>query len=1774
MNRDPNAESMKRSVVLGTSAPNRFRTTSSVLSFFHDNNILRRFEIEQCSIHENGEILIRFGTAFAAQLFALRLQSSESTSRFFQIIKMCGSELQISQYVVLNLCVQRRSRDGNKFNNVIRRWRGEGIIDCNADRRQFYLYLFKDGSDAYIKLSIDDRILEKICLLNNDYSAGIQFQVSEPPRCEVHREPELLSCDEQKRNGVDVCPTVSSNEPLCPKILLTGSCTNTSCTFRHNIDSGDADEETLGNNEQFWLKESKLPPEGDSGDADEEKSDDDDEERGHAQQQQQRQAHRGRGRYRGRGNYRGRGRGGFYQPQSNNHYHDRRKGEEGWSPAANHIVRQPTVRQYLLDKTSDELEQEHCQYVPWTFEVGSSEVDSLHSLLKFLGQCWLFCVEFVRMKTVPERFVNAIRQMRGINPNDISQLTTDYEARYPIPPVFAGKLSQSADPSKEKLYYHPPFEYMASSRSSVLRLKRHLHDLNFHGAHDVAFAMEACLHNFPPVFIPEDLVDTNQCNVGGGANALNAASRDPDIFFKCLFQEIKSQPLEDENFSNLMNQKGQQQLSAQHGVHPQHRHHQGYHGRRGHGQNQQQRSKQRQNLNVVWQALLHCAKNDDYRVDRSTVCDDHDELQREAQQAQQQGMYPMHHPHAGGRGDVQAQAVVKTSKKQKEKVLPALELFYRSLDWAGSNGRHLKQKLNGTTHADHVWIKRVSVTPLTLSCDICEEESTRMFRLAQYAPPTDFCRIEFMDVHSNRSMPKEHFKVGAAGRSRAYQMLAQGLCVSGVVYNFLFFGNKQVRDAKAWMKAELTRGFDANRVRADIARLSSERNIGKKMDRFHLFMSKGTPGSIYAEEDIEIIDDLCAADGKLLTDGCSLILASEMKRSFPEFVASMLVRIGGAKTQMMSASRELLEKLVLRDIEATSASAIEAQKAMSARNLSPKVILTKSSLKFMTDTQKQLEIKKCCRALPCMMNREFVNNCMFHRICQLQPDTLEYYNEIRAAIIGGQGIPDKLKNYKLKGIHKQALFQLFSKYQRSFCSQLDKMEDICCRQLERLKEIKERYGARAVYYRPASQEEQKFFFDTLLFLSSRLKVEEPFLKRLTEQVSASSNGSNADNNKSVDAGKRLNFKDLSDLSAILKRLWGGLKSKFKIQLPWPSCRIAGIADFQFLLGECEVFLKVKIPTYFDWNCTQCGKTNIKYWNDTCDNAQCGAAHPMYYVHRGPVGLMKNPCLHPGSYRLFEGVYLRELDEMFDGEVLVFSASSKLCTTSQVHKLSGGDLDGDDFLCVVQRDLLPLQNDVIACMEYDADEPRKMAGYVDIAMCVEYWLNYQINDCVGIIAELHEAFSDSELAVGSPQCLALANAHSAAVDYAKTGVAAKVPKGVGIPLPISRVKYPHHMGKHQAISYKSTSVKGRLYDAVRIPAKLWRDREFRKQYNLKNNHVAYHFSGQADGGAGAGYLAEKPMVAPLSNREKLKERLNRGCSICGIASFGNAHLMNQHKDDPVHKRNKQMARDKAMLQRIKDAKVTAQYKTNIGQSDFDHAPHQPHQPQQQRQQPAMHHHQQSRHHHQQQMQQAQQQRQQIQQQQMQQQQQQQLQLQQRQLQQQKLQQQQQQRERERERERERAQQQMQLQQQQLQQQRQNAQQQQQQQQRPSMQVAQGRFGHKVKMKAMSSKQHSTQPRRGPLRSSSHPQPQPHPQRSHSQRQPSPESKPKMASRMYPYSTRESQIKEAKDAAITLGFERAAVEKEMKLFLETVQVSGHSLNPTCFLNYLCEISSSET
>jgi len=66
---------------------------------------------------------------------------------------------------------------------------------------------------------------------------------------------------------------------------------------------------------------------------------------------------------------------------------------------------------------------------------------------------------------------------------------------------------------------------------------------------------------------------------------------------------------------------------------------------------------------------------------------------------------------------------------------------------------------------------------------------------------------------------------------------------------------------------------------------------------------------------------------------------------------------------------------------------------------------------------------------------------------------------------------------------------------------------------------------------------------------------------------------------------------------------------------------------------------------------------------------------------------------------------------------------------------------------------------------------------------------------------------------SEQCLILAELHSVAVDFPKTGVPAEIPKTVRVP---SDVGYPDFMEKKNKTEYKSQRVIGKLYRRI-LPA---------------------------------------------------------------------------------------------------------------------------------------------------------------------------------------------------------------------------------------------------------------------------------------------------------------------------------------------------------------------
>ena len=97
---------------------------------------------------------------------------------------------------------------------------------------------------------------------------------------------------------------------------------------------------------------------------------------------------------------------------------------------------------------------------------------------------------------------------------------------------------------------------------------------------------------------------------------------------------------------------------------------------------------------------------------------------------------------------------------------------------------------------------------------------------------------------------------------------------------------------------------------------------------------------------------------------------------------------------------------------------------------------------------------------------------------------------------------------------------------------------------------------------------------------------------------------------------------------------------------------------------------------------------------------------------------------------------------------------------------------------------------------------------------EYFVDYILNDRLGIIDNAHIVFADSEPhRAMSPECIELAQLHSIAVDSPKSGVVAEIPNHLRV------MKYPDFMEKSDKRTYKSERVIGKLFRRVKDLASL-------------------------------------------------------------------------------------------------------------------------------------------------------------------------------------------------------------------------------------------------------------------------------------------------------------------------------------------------------------------
>ncbi|KAL5594038.1 hypothetical protein BROUX41_001090 [Berkeleyomyces rouxiae] len=158
---------------------------------------------------------------------------------------------------------------------------------------------------------------------------------------------------------------------------------------------------------------------------------------------------------------------------------------------------------------------------------------------------------------------------------------------------------------------------------------------------------------------------------------------------------------------------------------------------------------------------------------------------------------------------------------------------------------------------------------------------------------------------------------------------------------------------------------------------------------------------------------------------------------------------------------------------------------------------------------------------------------------------------------------------------------------------------------------------------------------------------------------------------------------------------------------------------------------------------------------------------------GRVIVTRSPALHPGDIQIAmqrtppDGHPLRELVNC-----IVFSQHGERDLPSQ---LSGGDLDGDIYNVIWDPVLLQTPGlKTFKPADYPRVTPRTLDRDVTRSDMADFFVDFMKTDQLGIIANRHLILADQKpLGSLDPECLKLAEMHSNAVDFSKTGLAVDV-----------------------------------------------------------------------------------------------------------------------------------------------------------------------------------------------------------------------------------------------------------------------------------------------------------------------------------------------------------------------------------------------------------------
>ena len=190
------------------------------------------------------------------------------------------------------------------------------------------------------------------------------------------------------------------------------------------------------------------------------------------------------------------------------------------------------------------------------------------------------------------------------------------------------------------------------------------------------------------------------------------------------------------------------------------------------------------------------------------------------------------------------------------------------------------------------------------------------------------------------------------------------------------------------------------------------------------------------------------------------------------------------------------------------------------------------------------------------------------------------------------------------------------------------------------------------------------------------------------------------------------------------------------------------------------------------------------------------------VITGVLAVARNPSLFAGDIQVVRGVDVPELRHIKDAVVFPRTGDRDI-----PNMLSGGDLDGDDFLVIWDPALIP-KSWHEKPSDFTASTPKRLDREPTMDDVTSFFVQYMRNDSLPTIAMAHLATADdAHLSVRDPRCIDLANLHSRAVDYPKNGEIATMPPQ------LAPTRWPHFIERRSGRKYRSKKALGKLYDLV-------------------------------------------------------------------------------------------------------------------------------------------------------------------------------------------------------------------------------------------------------------------------------------------------------------------------------------------------------------------------